>query len=340
MSWTSSTLRFGRRFTGQRIANDVREDASAGGKPHAAVTRQARAIGIVALVVLLSACQRAEASGCTCTVPIADAPPVGIASPSVGRATVFLVDRAFTPAPPREASYAPSQLTTRARSTIAALLKDPGFEVAPNDVLFGATISSHSTRPEEVFLPIQAAPRLTEPDLRSHLVRPVPEGPLECHGYCDRVMTYNQAVSAEAVGLADSVKAYVAARDDALRAFTSGLVRQLESASFATDVAGTDIWGGLYGAAAVLSRARSAGVGDLRLLVFSDMVDTVGHVVPIDLSDVSVIVALYRRDAIQDDAAGKVEWERRLRLTGAKRVEFIPWSATSVSTIAGALGRH
>ena len=77
--------------------------------------------------------------------------------------------------------------------------------------------------------------------------------------------------------------------------------------------------------------------GRHKLVLFSDMSDTIGNAVRPDLAQSDVVIALYHRDDPNDQGVAQKQWETALRTLGARATVFLPWAATTVDKIADQL---
>jgi hypothetical protein len=113
-------------------------------------------------------------------------------------------------------------------------------------------------------------------------------------------------------------------------AFITATSTAILGAAPAQDPVGTDIFGSL----AVASGVFTANPGTHKLVVFSDMTDTVGNPVRPDLAQSEVVVALYHRDDANDQGRGQKDWEAMFTSLGARAPTFLPWAATTADKLA------
>ena len=103
----------------------------------------------------------------------------------------------------------------------------------------------------------------------------------------------------------------------------------IRGASPVQDPVGTDIYGGL----AVAGGVFGANPGKHKLVLFSDMTDTVGNPVRPDLAQSDVVVGLYHRDDPSDQGKGQLDWANTFKTLNARTPVFLPWAATTVDKI-------
>ena len=240
-----------------------------------------------------------------------------------------LIDRAYTGDAKRSPSYPWPQLPRTALDTVAAAL--PMLELRPGDALVGSWISHNSNQTSEIFLPYSQVKRAPTPDLPAAPTEPkLPVNKLECNEYAASVRSFNDAaiawrakVTALQQGAADENQRNVAA-------FISSTSAAIRAASPAQDLVGTDI----YGSLAVASGVFAANPGAHKLVLFSDMTDTIGNAVRPDLAQSDVVVALYHRDDASDQGKGQRDWETAFKALGARVPVFLPWAATTADKLA------
>jgi hypothetical protein len=240
-----------------------------------------------------------------------------------------LIDRAYTGDAKRSPSYPWPQLPRTALDTVAAAL--PMLELHPGDALVGSWISHNSNQTSEIFLPYSQVKRASTPDLPAAPAEPkLPVNKLECNEYAAKVKTFNDAA---VVWRAKVTELQQRAADENQRnvaAFISATSAAIRAASPAQDPVGTDI----YGSLAVASGVFSANPGAHKLVLFSDMTDTIGNAVRPDLAQSDVVVALYHRDDASDQGKGQKDWETTFKALGARVPVFLPWAATTADKLA------
>ena len=74
--------------------------------------------------------------------------------------------------------------------------------------------------------------------------------------------------------------------------------------------------------------------GTHKLVLFSDMTDTVGNDVRPDLAQAEVVIALYHRDDASDQGKGQKDWEATFKSLGARAPVFLSWAATTTDKLA------
>lgn len=313
-------------------------------KTESALPRPRRAaFAALILATVASACGGgtpvAEANSSCADVSVS-APPVGAPHPDiVPTVTVFLIDRAYAPSSGRGPSYGPGELPAQAQKDLRKLLADPRFAVRGGDVQFASRISSKSNATGEVFVEADKAPVIPPPVFDEIVSAPqLPVSDLGCTAYAVQVRDYNAWVRDETARRNAAIARWKSAEVVSNGAFRDRIAAQVGAATFALDRAGTDIAGAVDVASDIFKQYRAAGAR-LRLLIWSDLTETVERPLHADLRGVTVVIARYRRDDIDDQAGGQKEWEPRLRERGAARVTFLRWSATSGDTILAGLGQ-
>ena len=271
-------------------------------------------------------------AGATCPGPTLEPVVPPAASTAASITYGFLIDRAYTGDAKRSPSYPWPQLPRTALDTVAGAL--PKLDLRPGDSVFAAWISHNSNDIREVFLPVTQIPRGPAPELPAAPPRPKPPvNKLECNQYADAVRSYNEQARTWRASVSDLQQR---ARDADARAVASFVDRQqaaLRAAAPAQDPVGTDIYGGL----AVAGGVFKSNPGRHKLVLFSDMSDTVGNAVRPDLVQSDIVVALYHRDDPNDQGLAQKQWESALRTLGARATVFLPWAATTVDKIADQL---
>ena len=292
-----------------------------------------RGLGValpLAAAMLVTACGGlgADQSGTVCPAPSL----TPIATPSASATPVtygFLVDRAYTGDAKRSPSYPWPQLPRTALDTISGALAQ--VDLHPGDSVFGAWISHNSNDVREIFLPLGQIPKSAVSELPT-----APEKPkaalnqLECNDYAARVRAYNAAAQDWQAKVNDIQQRAAATDAAAVNSFIDRAQAAIRAASPAQDPVGTDIFGGL----AVAGGVFGINPGRHKLVVFSDMTDTVGNPVRPDLGQSDVVVGLYHRDDPSDQSTGQKDWEATFRKLNARTPVFLPWAATTADKIA------
>ena len=297
-------------------------------------TRLSLAFPLIA-AVLVSACGvlGGNSNGIVCPAPTLEP----VAPPAAAGAAVtygFLVDRAYTGDAKRSPSYPWPQLPKTALDTVASALTK--LELRPGDAVFGTWISHNSNDTREIFLPFSQVPRTPAAELPVAPTQPkAPLNQLECNDYAARVRAYNAAAK-DWQSKVDGIQQRAAEADAmAVASFINRTETALRDAAPVQDPAGTDIYGGL----AVAGGVFKANPGKHKLVLFSDMTDTVGNPVRPDLAQSDVVVGLYHRDDPNDQGKGQKDWETTFRTLGAQTPVFLPWAATTPDKVAELLKR-
>jgi hypothetical protein len=256
--------------------------------------------------------------------------PVAPPSGAGGSVTYgFLIDRAYTGDAKRSPSYPWPQLPKTALDTLATSLAK--LELRPGDSVFGAWISHNSNDTREIFLPLSQVPRTTTQELP---VAPTPPkaalNQLECNDYAAKVRAYNAAAKDWQTKVNEIQQRSADTDAKAVATFIDKTQAALRSASPVQDPAGTDIYGGL----AVAGGVFKANPGRHKLVLFSDMTDTVGNPVRPDLTQSEVVIGLYHRDDPNDQGKGQKDWETTFKTLGAQTPVFLPWAATTPEKVA------
>ena len=288
---------------------------------------------VMAAATLVAACSAfGSDGGATCPGPTLDpaAPPAASTAASVTYG--FLIDRAYTGDAKRSPSYPWPQLPRTALDTVAGAL--PKLDLRPGDSVFAAWISHNSNDIREVFLPVTQIPRSPAPELPTAPAQPKPPvNKLECNQYAELVRSYNEQARTWRASVSEVQQR---ARDEDTKAVASFVDRTqvaIRAAAPAQDPVGTDIYGGL----AVAGGVFKSNPGRHKLVLFSDMSDTIGNAVRPDLAQSDVVIALYHRDDPNDQGVAQKQWETALRTLGARATVFLPWAATTVDKIADQL---
>src|SRR2546428_5106531 len=292
-------------------------------------TRLSLAFPLLA-AVLVSACGvlGGSSNGIVCPAPTLEP----VTPPAAAGAAVtygFLVDRAYTGDANRSPSYPWPQLPKTALDTVASALTK--LELRPGDAVFGTWISHNSNDTREIFLPFSQVPRTPAAELPVAPTQPkAPLNQLECNDYAARVRAYNAAAK-DWQSKVDGIQQRAAQADAmAVASFINRTQTALRDAAPVQDPVGTDIYGGL----AVAGGVFKANPGKHKLVLFSDMTDTVGNPVRPDLAQSDVVVGLYHRDDPNDQGKGQKDWETTFRTLGAQTPVFLPWAATTPDKVA------
>ena len=287
------------------------------------------ALALTAVVV--ASCGAIGGSGPGATL----CPPAALESVTVEAKTaapvtyVVLIDRAYTGDAKRSPSYPWPQLPRTALETVAAAL--PKLDLRPGDGLVGAWISHNSNDTSETFLTFSQVARAAALVLPTAPTAPkLPVNKLECNEYAANVKTFNDA----ARGWRAKVTELQQRAIDEDRANVASFVGAKSAAILATaptkDPIGTDI----YGSLAVASNVFTSNPGTHKLLLFSDMTDTMSNPVRPDLAQSEVVVALYHRDDASDQSKGQKDWEATFKALGARPPIFLPWITTTPDKLA------
>jgi hypothetical protein len=246
---------------------------------------------------------------------------------------VFLVDRAFSSNGKQTTSYPWPQLPTTALQTISALVSK--LDLKPGDVAFGSWISHNSNDPAEIFLPLAQVAADASLDLPAQPTPvPTPLNKLACNEYGLQTATFNSAARSWQQAVDARAAELVASRHASITGFAAAARLRIAQAVPEQDTTGTDILGGL----AVASGVFKVNAGTRKLVLFSDMADTVHGSVQPDLSGVDVVVALYHRDDVADQGLAQTTWRMTLQKLGARSSTFIEWAATTADKLVQLLG--
>jgi len=285
----------------------------------------------LATVVVMAACGVFGPSGSNGGLcPPAVLESVSVDTKSVAPVTyAVLIDRAYTGDAKRSPSYPWPQLPRTALDTVAAAL--PMLELRPGDALVGSWISHNSNQTSEIFLPYSQVKRAPTPDLPAAPTEPkLPVNKLECNEYAASVRSFNDAAIAWRAKVTELQQRAADENQRNVAAFISATSAAIRAASPAQDPVGTDI----YGSLAVASGVFAANPGAHKLVLFSDMTDTIGNAVRPDLAQSDVVVALYHRDDASDQGKGQKDWETAFKALGARVPVFLPWAATTADKLA------
>jgi hypothetical protein len=240
----------------------------------------------------------------------------------------FLIDRAYTGDAKRSPSYPWPQLPMTALNTVAGALTN--LDLRPGDSVFGTWISHNSNDTREIFLPLTQVPKSAAAEYPAAPTPPkAPLNQLECNDYTAKVRAYNAAAKEWQVKVNDIAQAAAAQDAEMVARFIERTQTAIRAASPVQDPVGTDIYGGL----AVAGGVFGANPGKHKLVLFSDMTDTVGNPVRPDLAQSDVVVGLYHRDDPNDQGKGQRDWETTFKTLNAQPPVFLPWAATTVDKI-------
>jgi hypothetical protein len=285
----------------------------------------------LATALVFAACGVIGGPGANATL----CPPAALESVTVDAKTTtpvtyaVLIDRAYTGDSKRSPSYPWPQLPRTALETVAAAL--PKLDLRPGDALVGAWISHNSNDTSEIFLPFSRVNRAPTPELPAAPTAPkLPVNKLECNEYAANVKTFNEAAKVWRTKV-DELQQRATLEDQRnVTSFITATTEAIRGAAPAQDPVGTDI----YGSLAVASGVFKANPGTHKLLLFSDMTDTIGNPVRPDLAQSDVVVALYHRDDASDQGKGQKDWEVTFNTLGARVPVFLAWAATTADKLA------
>jgi hypothetical protein len=265
--------------------------------------------------------------GAVCPAPALEQ----VATPTPAGAAVtygFLIDRAYTGDAKRSPSYPWPQLPTTALSTVAGALTK--LDLRAGDSVFGTWISSNSNATREIFLPLSQVPKASVTEYPAAPVEPkAPLNQLDCNDYTTKVKAYNVAAKEWQVKVNEIAQRAAADDARAVATFIERTQASIEAVSPVQDPVGTDIYGGL----AVAGGVFGANPGKHKLVLFSDMTDTVGNPVRPDLGQSDIVIGLYHRDDPSDQGKGQRDWETTFKTLNARAPVFLPWAATTTDKI-------
>jgi hypothetical protein len=277
--------------------------------------------------VVIAGCGGAGANGTTCPGPTLE-PAWTPGAPGASVTYGFLIDRAYTGDAKRSASYPWPQLPMTALNTVASALTK--LDLRPGDSVFGTWISHNSNDMREIFLPLSHVPKSSGPEYPPAPTTPkAPLNQLECNDYTAKVRAYNAAAAEWKAKVSDIAQRAAAQDAQKVATFIERTQAAIRGASPVLDPAGTDIYGGL----AVAGGVFGANPGKHKLVLFSDMTDTVGNPVRPDLGQSDIIVGLYHRDDPSDQGKGQRDWESTFKTLNARTPVFLPWAATTADKI-------
>jgi hypothetical protein len=240
----------------------------------------------------------------------------------------FLIDRAYTGDAKRSPSYPWPQLPMTALNTVAGALTK--LDLRPGDSVFGTWISHNSNDTREIFLPLTQVPKSSATPYPPAPTPPkLPLNQLECNDYSAKVRAYNSAAKEWQTKVNEIAQAAAAQDAQTVATFIERTQAALRRTSPVQDPVGTDIYGGL----AVAGGVFGANPGKHKLVLFSDMTDTVGNPVRPDLQQSDIVVGLYHRDDPSDQGKGQRDWENAFKTLNARTPVFLPWAATTVDKI-------
>ena len=290
-----------------------------------------RGLALTLVAFLVAACGGLGGSGDNAALcPPAELVSVSLDTKSVAPVTyAVLIDRAYTGDAKRSPSYPWPQLPRTALDTVAAAL--PKLDLRPGDALMGAWISHNSNDTNEIFLPFSQVRRAPTPELPAAPTPPkLPVNKLECNEYAANVRTFNEAATAWRAKVTELQQRSIDEDQRNVASFISATTAAIRAAAPVQDPVGTDIFGSL----AVASGVFKANPGMHKLVLFSDMTDTIGNAVRPDLAQSEIVVALYHRDDASDQGKGQKDWEATFKSLGARAPVFLPWAATTADKLA------
>jgi hypothetical protein len=284
----------------------------------------------VATMAVLAGCGAFGGSGAGALCPPAVLESVTVDTKVAAPVTyAVLIDRAYTGDAKRSPSYPWPQLPRTALDTVAAAL--PKLDLRAGDAVVGSWISHNSNQTSEIFLPFSQVKRAPIPDLPAAPAAPkLPVNKLECNEYAANVRSFNDSAIAWRATVNELQRRAVDEDQRNVAAFISATSAAIRAAAPAQDPVGTDI----YGSLAVASGVFAANPGAHKLVLFSDMTDTIGNGVRPDLAQSDVVVALYHRDDASDQGKGQKDWETTFKALGARIPVFLPWAATTADKLA------
>jgi len=202
--------------------------------------------------------------------------------------------------------------------------------VKRGDSVFGTWISHNSNDTREIFLPLTQVPKSSAAEYPTAPTPPkAPLNQLECNDYTAKVRAYNAAANDWKVKMQDVVQRAAAADAQIVATFIERTQAAIRGAAPVQDPVGTDIYGGL----AVAGGVFGTNPGKHKLVLFSDMTDTVGNPVRPDLAQSDIVVGLYHRDDPSDQGKGQRDWETTFKTLNARTPVFLPWAATTADKI-------
>src|SRR3989475_7773805 len=248
------------------------------------------ALPLVATLVAGACGGLGSSGGSVCPAPTLEP----LTTPAAAGASVtygFLIDRAYTGDAKRSPSYPWPQLPMTALNPVAgALVK---LDLRPGDSVFGTWISHNSNDMREIFLPLSQVPKSSTTEYPAAV--PLPKAPLnqlECNDYTARVRAYNAAAREWQTKVNEIAQRAAAEDAQTVATFIERTQSAILAASPVQDPVGTDIYGGL----AVAGGVFGANPGKHKLVLFSDMTDTVGNPVRPDLAKSDIRGGLYHPD--------------------------------------------
>jgi hypothetical protein len=240
----------------------------------------------------------------------------------------FLIDRAYTGDAKRSPSYPWPQLPMTALNTVAGALTS--LDLRPGDSVFGTWISHNSNDMREIFLPLSQVPRSAAAEYPAAPTPPKAAlNQLECNDYTTKVRAYNAAANEWKTKMEDITRRAAAQDAQLVATFIERTQAEIRGASPVQDPVGTDIYGGL----AVAGGVFGANPGKHKLVLFSDMTDTIGNPIRPDLAQSDIVVGLYHRDDPSDQGKGQRDWETTFKTLNARTPVFLPWAATTVDKV-------
>jgi hypothetical protein len=290
--------------------------------------RRSLALPLIAALVAVACGGLGSPGGVVC--PGAPSPEALWAPAGAGDSITygFLIDRAYTGDAKRSPSYPWPQLPMTALNTVAGALTS--LDLRPGDSVFGTWISHNSNDMREIFLPLSQVPKSSATEYPPAPTPPkAPLNQLECNDYTAKVRAYNAAANEWKTKMEDITQRAAAQDAQTVATFIDRTQTAIRAASPVQDPVGTDIYGGL----AVAGGVFGANPGKHKLVLFSDMTDTVGNPIRPDLAQSDVVVGLYHRDDPSDQGKGQRDWETTFKTLNARTPVFLPWAATTTDKI-------
>jgi hypothetical protein len=289
--------------------------------------RLSLALPLVAALVVAGCGRLGSSGGTVCPAPALEP----VTKPETAGAAVtygFLIDRAYTGDAKRSPSYPWPQLPTTALNTVAGALTK--LDLRPGDSVFGTWISHNSNDTREIFLPLSQVPISSAAEYPTAPAEPkAPLNQLDCNDYTTKVKAYNAAAKEWQIKVNDIAQRAAADDARAVATFIERTQAAVQAVSPVQDPVGTDIYGGL----AVAGGVFGANPGKHKLVLFSDMTDTVGNPVRPDLGQSDIVIGLYHRDDPNDQGKGQRDWVTTFKTLNAQPPVFLPWAATTTDKI-------
>src|SRR5437879_2522532 len=285
------------------------------------------AVPLIAALLVAGCGGLGTSNGSLCPAPTLE--PVTTPGGSGASVTYgFLIDRAYTGDAKRSPSYPWPQLPMTALDTVAGALR--GLDLRPGDSVFGTWISHNSNDMREIFLPLSQVPKSSAAEYPVAPVAPkAPINQLECNDYSAKVRTYNTAAKEWQTKVNDIAQAAAAQDAQTVATFIDRTQAAIRGASPVQDPVGTDIYGGL----AVAGGVFGANAGKHKLVLFSDITDTVANPGDASRRPAGVGRGLHHRGEPSDQGKGQLDWANTFKTLNARTPVFLPWAATTVDKI-------